>query len=239
MLNCPSPNHDARPPGGVIDMLILHYTGMRSGEEALQALRDKTRKVSAHYLIEEDGRVFSLVEESRRAWHAGESCWRGERDINARSIGIELVNPGHEWGYRGFPEAQMHALTELAREIRARHPIPNRNVLGHSDVAPLRKQDPGELFDWPTLAEAGVGLWVWPLPSKEDKARADLPALRRELHRFGYGISQQGESVDAELVAVVSAFQRHFLPWRVDGQADGETRATLRRILALAEEEEV
>ena len=156
----PSPNFDARksPP----DMVVLHYTGMKTGPEALARLCDPEAKVSAHYLIEEDGRLYTLVAEARRAWHAGVSFWKGERDINAVSIGIELVNPGHEFGYRDFPDAQIAALVALLDDIRGRWDIPDSRILGHSDVAPARKQDPGERFPWQALAKAGHGLWVDP-----------------------------------------------------------------------------
>ena len=154
-----SPNQEPRPAGVAIDTLILHYTGMKTAKEALSRLCDPEAKVSAHYLVDEDGAVFLLVPEAKRAWHAGVSSWRGESNINDRSIGIELVNPGHEFGYRAFPEKQMAALIPLLRGILARHPIPQSRVLGHSDVAPGRKTDPGELFEWHRLAESGIGLW--------------------------------------------------------------------------------
>ena len=147
----PSPNHDTRG-GQAIDILLLHYTGMPSGEEALERLCDPNAepgRVSAHYCIDEAGTTYRLVAEEERAWHAGVASWAGATNINARSIGIELVNPGHEFGYRPFPEAQMHSLMTLSQDILRRHAIPARRVLGHSDVAPLRKEDPGELFDWP------------------------------------------------------------------------------------------
>ena len=152
LIPAPSPNFDARkaPP----DMIVLHYTGMRGGEAALARLRDPAAKVSAHYLVEEDGRVFSLVAEERRAWHAGKSFWRGEKDINSVSIGVEIVNPGHEFGYRPFPDAQIAAVIELLGEVRGRWDVADARILGHSDVAPGRKQDPGELFPWKRLAEA-------------------------------------------------------------------------------------
>ncbi|MEX2202220.1 MAG: N-acetylmuramoyl-L-alanine amidase, partial [Dongiaceae bacterium] len=153
----PSPNHDARR--GPVDILLLHYTGMVAAEAALKRLCDPVARVSAHYLIDEDGTLWQLVGEDRRAWHAGVSFWAGESDINARSIGIELQNPGHEFGYRAFPEPQMKTLIELAQGILQRHPIPASRVIGHSDVAPTRKEDPGELFDWQRLAAAGIGLW--------------------------------------------------------------------------------
>ena len=179
----PSPNHNERPAGKAIDILLIHYTGMRDGDAALQRLRDPAAKVSSHYLIEEDGRIHRLVDESRRAWHAGVGYWAGERDINAVSIGIELVNPGHDNGYRAFPQPQMAALIELGKAILARHPIPPSRVLGHSDIAPTRKIDPGELFDWKALAAAGIGLW--PAPAirtlrtwRRSSGRSDATAMR-------------------------------------------------------------
>ncbi|HEX2479239.1 MAG TPA: N-acetylmuramoyl-L-alanine amidase, partial [Geminicoccaceae bacterium] len=154
-----SPNADDRPSWCAVDTLILHYTGMPTAAAALARLRDPDAKVSAHYLIDEDGDVVHLVPEERRAWHAGVSSWAGRARLNDCSIGIELVNPGHEWGYRPFTDAQYDACVELCRAILARWPIAPRGVLAHSDVAPARKQDPGELFDWARLAAAGVGLW--------------------------------------------------------------------------------
>ncbi|MBL4613774.1 MAG: N-acetylmuramoyl-L-alanine amidase, partial [Magnetovibrio sp.] len=155
-----SPNFDDRATGLPIDMLVLHYTGMQTCEAALERLCDKDAMVSAHYLIDEEGTVHRLVDEDKRAWHAGLAWWRGAMDVNGRSIGIELVNPGHEFGYRDFPDAQMTALEGLTSAIIKRHPIPPQNVVGHADTAPARKQDPGELFDWQRLAEFGVGLWI-------------------------------------------------------------------------------
>lgn len=213
MISKPSPNHDARPTGQTIDLLLLHYTGMRSGIAALDRLRDSAAKVSAHYLIEEDGRVFALVPEARRAWHAGVAFWSGARDINARSIGIELVNPGHEWGYRRFPSTQMESLLRLARGILARHAIPANRVLGHSDVAPTRKQDPGELFDWSMLASQGIGVWPGERPSRRGQPTADAEMFDR-LSRIGYDV--------AAPEAAIMAFQRHFRPVLLDGRADAE-----------------
>lgn len=210
-----SPNRDARPGGRRPDMLILHYTGMRSAADALDRLCDPQAKVSAHWLIEEDGTIWRLVPEAERAWHAGESYWDGETGLNACSIGIELVNPGHEFAYRAFPEPQMAALVALARDIVARWAIPPHRVLGHSDVAPRRKQDPGELFDWRRLARAGLCLWPQPGEPVADEARA--------LAAYGY------ETVD--VTATLIAFQRRFRPARVDGMADGETRALLGGLL--------
>lgn len=229
MIEAPSPNHEPRAPGARVDILLLHYTGMETGEAALTRLRDPATKVSAHYMIEEDGRIFRLVPEDRRAWHAGAACWDGESDVNSRSIGIELVNPGHEFGYRAFPEAQIASLLALGRDIVARHPIPPHRVLGHSDVAPARKQDPGELFPWKRLAEAGIG--VWPEPAQEP---ADVPSIlwfQEQLAAFGYCVPHLGE-LDAETCAVLAAFQRRFRPSAVTGAPDAETAARVEAVAA-------
>ncbi len=219
-----SPNHGPRPQDTPIDMLVLHYTGMKSAAEAIQRLCDPEAKVSAHYVVEEDGTVWRLVEEARRAWHAGVSCWRGQRDVNSRSIGIEIVNPGHEWGYRDFPAAQMQAVAQLSRAILGRHPIPGRNVVGHSDVAPLRKQDPGERFDWAFLARHGIGLW--PVP---EAAPAPIGDARALLARYGYDLEPgNGEN----RTAVVAAFQRHFVPEAVSGRLDPASLAVLGGLIA-------
>jgi N-acetylmuramoyl-L-alanine amidase len=217
--DAPSPNHDDRPDGAPVDMLILHYTGMRSGDAAIDRLCDPAAKVSAHYVVEEDGRVFRLVPEARRAWHAGMSHWRGASGLNARSIGIEVVNPGHEHGYRPFAALQMAALCDLCLGILARHPIPAWNVVGHSDVAPDRKEDPGEFFDWEGLAANGVGLWP------RTAGRDDGDALRL-LGAIGY-------RTDLPLPVLLRAFQRHWRPGRVDGVADAETLARLHAVAAL------
>jgi N-acetylmuramoyl-L-alanine amidase len=223
-----SPNHDARPEGQPVDILVLHYTGMQSAQAAIDRLVDPTAKVSAHYLIEEDGTAWRLVPEERRAWHAGLSYWAGARDINARSIGIELVNPGHEFGYRPFPPAQMDRLEALAREILARHPIPARRVLGHSDVAPQRKSDPGELFDWAGLARHGIGLWprasAQPLPWS-------VAEFQSGLGRFGYEVPDHGR-LDETTKAALTAFQRHFRQSRCDGLPDPESAGILADLLA-------
>ena len=238
----PSPNFGPRPDGVRIDMLILHYTGMASAAAALARLCDPAAAVSAHYLIDEEGTVFRLVPEAARAWHAGRAFWAGERDVNGRSIGIELVNPGHELGYRPFPEPQMAALEALAADILARHPIPPERVLGHADVAPTRRRDPGELFDWARLARAGIGLWpAAEGPPAEAAGGAAAPeamgGLIREaqarLAAFGYEIAPSGR-LAAHDRAVLAAFQRHFRPARVDGRLDGETLALIRRLPAPA-----
>jgi len=218
----PSPNHDARPEGAKIDILVLHYTGMRTAEEALVRLTDPVSKVSAHYTIDRDGSVYAHVPEERRAFHAGVSWWAGERNVNARSIGIELVNPGHEFGYVPFPDEQIAVLIDLAREIVARRRIPASRIVGHSDVAPARKTDPGELFPWDHLAEFGIGLWASP-------RNAGGNAVAQDLRAFGYGLAPD---VDTPLSTVVTAFQRHFRPTKVDGLWDIECARTLDNLLA-------
>ncbi len=206
-------------------MLVLHYTGTESARSALERLCDAAAEVSAHYLIDEDGTVYRLVADEMRAWHAGVASWRGETDVNGRSIGIELVNPGNEFGYRPFPEAQMAALEDVARDVLSRYPIPARHVLGHSDVAPGRKTDPGELFDWPRLARAGIGLWPEAGEDLNGAGPGDSAAGDGEelLVRFGYGI---GATVETRRAAV-EAFQRHFNPSRIDGVMDRETHRLL------------
>ncbi len=230
----PSPNHDARPDGTPIDMLVLHYTGMRSSADAIARLRDPAAKVSAHYVVEEDGGVLRLVPEERRAWHAGTSWWRGMTALNDRSIGIEIVNPGHEWGYRPFGALQTAAVCDLCLAVLSRHPVPARNVVGHSDVAPDRKQDPGELFDWQGLAENGVGLFPRGVPDLGTgglvRGAAGLRDVRRALGDIGYRVAPEG-ALDPALSMVLRAFQRHWRGEAVTGQADA---GTLARLLAVA-----
>ncbi len=232
MIALASPNHEGRPPGRDVDILVIHYTGMETAGAALARLCDPAAKVSAHYVIDEDGTVYRLVAEDRRAWHAGVSCWHGDRDVNSRSIGIELVNPGHEFGYRPFAEAQMLALRGLACDILARHPIPPHNVLGHSDVAPMRKQDPGELFDWPRLAGWGIGLWPFGEEAPDDRI-IPASAVQDLLARCGYDVP--GAAAKAVVVAAITAFQRHYRPRRVDGVVDADTLRRLDRLAAMAD----
>jgi N-acetylmuramoyl-L-alanine amidase len=220
-----SPNHGPRPEGAAIDILLVHYTGMPTAAAALERLCDPAAQVSAHYVIDEDGTVFALVPEERRAWHAGVGYWQGERDINSRSIGIELVNPGHEFGYRPFPAAQTDALADLAHGILVRHGILPHRVLGHSDVAPARKEDPGELFDWQRLARQGIGFWPW--PESIDDGPADIAESQRLLACFGYEVEQTG-CLDAPTRVAATAFQRHFLPNRVAYGLDGAFIRVLR-----------
>jgi N-acetylmuramoyl-L-alanine amidase len=236
VIEAPSPNFDART--GPPDILVLHYTGMRGGEAALARLRDPEAKVSAHYMVEEDGRIFRLVPEERRAWHAGVSFWKGERNINGVSIGVEIVNPGHEFGYRPFTEPQIAAVIELVGDIRSRWQIDDGRIVGHSDVAPGRKDDPGELFPWKRLAEAGHGLWAEapPAPGEplaEGAEGVGVFALQAGLTRLGYDLPPSAK-FDAATKAVVTAFQRHWRQEKVDGIADGATRAQLIALMRLA-----
>ena len=231
-----SPNFDNRK--GPPDMVVLHYTGMPTGAEALARLRDPEAKVSAHYMVELDGRVFWLVAEERRAWHAGLSFWKGERDINTASIGIEIVNAGHDGGYHAFPDAQIQAMIALLSDIRGRWEIDDDRILGHSDVSPDRKADPGELFPWKRLAEAGHGYWVEPDPAPGSALTVGdegpgVFVLQAGLTRLGYESPPSGQ-YDDHTATVVRAFQRHWRPERVDGEADGETRARLMALLRVA-----
>jgi N-acetylmuramoyl-L-alanine amidase len=228
-----SPNHAARGDPPRIDMLVLHYTGMQSAAAALDRLCDPAARVSAHYLVAEDGAVSRLVPESRRAFHAGLSCWAGERDLNFVSIGVEIVNPGHEWGYRPFPEPQMAAVEHLCHDILARHSIPAHRVVGHSDIAPDRKSDPGELFDWRRLARAGIGIWPEPgglpdgLPGgSTGDGNIDPGQAAADLAAIGYCTLSVSEKI------AVAAFQRHFRPARVDGVVDRTTAARFGEVRA-------
>ena len=221
-----------------INMLVLHYTGMQSAAAALDRLCDPAARVSAHYLVEEDGALWRLVPEVRRAFHAGVSCWQGESDLNFVSIGVEIVNPGHEWGYRPFPEPQMATVEGLCRDILSRHRIPPFRVVGHSDIAPDRKSDPGELFDWARLARAGIGLWPPPaLGLSRRRGRGvglvQHAAALADLARIGYCVSAAAEQV------ALAAFQRRFRPERWDGLLDGETCARLAELRMAVEAAQV
>jgi N-acetylmuramoyl-L-alanine amidase len=230
VLERPSPNFNERKNGAPIDMLVLHYTGMKTGEKALERLCDASAEVSAHYLIDERGGVTRLVEEKKRAWHAGVASWRGNTDINCRSIGIELVNPGHEFGYREFTDIQMSSLEILALDILRRYPIPARNVVGHSDIAPQRKKDPGELLDWASLARSGIGLY----PPRCKPRVPHATTVREQLNRIGYEIETSGV-IDNEARKVIKAFQRHFRPQRVDGLLDSETAGRIATVAQMME----
>ncbi|QNQ10989.1 N-acetylmuramoyl-L-alanine amidase [Sphingomonas alpina] len=219
IIETPSPNFDDRALP--VSMIVLHYTGMNDADSAIARLTDPEAKVSAHYLVKEDGTILRMVAEDKRAWHAGKSHWRHITDVNSASIGIEIVNPGHEWGYRPFPEEQIDALIPLVHEIKERHGITRGNVVGHSDVAPTRKQDPGELFPWARLAKVRLAL---PRPSKNlmDPGWTEGGFLLA-LERFGYDV--------ADKLAAVVAFQRRFRPELIDGEIDGECRCILLALL--------
>jgi N-acetylmuramoyl-L-alanine amidase len=220
-----SPNHGPRPEPARIDMLVLHYTGMKTAAAALERLCDPSARVSAHYVVEENGVIWRLVPENRRAFHAGVSCWEGESDLNAVSLGIEIVNPGHEWGYRRFPEVQMASVEALCADLISRHSIPAHRVLGHSDIAPDRKTDPGELFDWRRLARAGIG--IWPAENSSQSGREiDRAQSLADLAAIGYCATEQS------LGAAVMAFQRRFRPSRCDGHLDRQTAARLSEVRA-------
>lgn len=237
ILKRPSLNFDTRG-GADIDILLMHYTGMETGAEAIERLCSAEAGVSSHYVVEEDGRIFQLVEEAERAWHAGASWWAGDENINARSIGIEIVNPGHEFGYREFPKEQIDAVIELSRDILSRHSIPAARVIGHSDVAPTRKQDPGELFPWQRLALKGVGRFIDP-GSVEPVAGQDIgpgdtgwqvQEFQNNLRAFGYAVEITG-AFDEATVITTFAFQRHFRPEAMNGLGDLHTQELLRTYL--------
>lgn len=232
----PSPNHDSRgeaiggPPP--IDMLVLHYTGMQSAHAALDRLCDPAARVSSHYVVDEDGTIWRLVPEERRAWHAGVSYWQGDTALNKSSIGVEIANPGHEWGYRDFPEPQMRAVEALCQDIIARRRIPAHRVVGHSDVAPTRKSDPGERFDWPRLAHAGIGLWTEPAAGLSSRRGRGIGIIERagalaQLARIGYQVEP------GNVGPPIAAFQRRFRPQRWDGRLDGETSGRIAEIAQL------
>jgi N-acetylmuramoyl-L-alanine amidase len=226
-----SPNHDRRCADAV-DIVVLHYTGMPDEDAALARLCDAEAKVSSHYIVRECGEIVQLVAEENRAWHAGVSRWGRDTDINSRSIGIEIANPGHDGGCPPFPDVQIAAVIALCRDIVGRWGVPRDRVLAHSDIAPLRKQDPGECFPWARLAEEGVGLWVAPAPLGEEDTEAstsERDAFIGGLAAYGYGVTLSDSSELKQ--AVVMAFQRHFRPARIDGRVDGSSIETLVRLL--------
>lgn len=233
----PSPNIEPRFRGLTPSILVLHYTGLPTIERSLEVLSRPDCKVSCHYVVDVDGRIVQMVAEELRAWHAGVSSWHGETDINSASIGIEIQNPGHTLGYPDFPEAQMRAVIALAADICGRHGIAPECVLAHSDIAPSRKIDPGEKFDWCRLAQKGVGFWLPPEPLDPEEPgeglasdEAAVAEARYLLARFGYGVAPDGP-FDAELAFVLRAFQLHFRPARVDSRIDRSTLVTLRRLV--------
>jgi N-acetylmuramoyl-L-alanine amidase len=233
----PSANYGDRAKGRLPDMIVLHYTGMPDVEGAITQLCNAGTDVSAHYIVLEDGRIVQSVPEARRAWHAGVASWSSEDDINSCSIGVEIVNRGHDWGYPDFPSRQIAAVTALCRGIMLRRGVPTHRVLGHSDVAPARKKDPGEKFPWHSLANSGVGHWVQPAAIvrgetlKLGSIGDDVRDLQQALARYGYGLPTTGK-YDGLTMEVVAAFQRHFRPARVDGIADRSTFTTLHSLLS-------
>jgi N-acetylmuramoyl-L-alanine amidase len=233
----PSANFGDRNSDRIPDMIVLHYTGMPDADGAIAKLCTAGTEVSAHYIVLEDGGIVQTVPETKRAWHAGASSWAGEEDINSCSIGIEIVNRGHDWGYPDFPSRQIAAVIALCRGITLRRNIPAHRVLGHSDVAPARKKDPGEKFPWHSLANSGVGHWVQPAPItrgaslKLGSIGDAVRDLQKALAKYGYGVAVNGK-FDGPTMEVVTAFQRHFRPERVDGIADHSTLLTLGALLS-------
>ncbi|HYS87640.1 MAG TPA: N-acetylmuramoyl-L-alanine amidase, partial [Bradyrhizobium sp.] len=231
-----SANYGDRNMDRLPDMIVLHYTGMPDVEGAIAKLCTIGTDVSAHYIVLEDGRIIQCVPEAKRAWHAGVAFWGGEEDINSCSIGVEIVNKGHDWGYPEFPLRQIAAVIALCRGIMLRRKVPSHRVLAHSDVAPFRKKDPGEKFPWHSLANSGVGHWVQPAPIVRGEtlrlgsAGNDVRDLQQALARYGYGVPVNGK-YDTATMEVVTAFQRHFRPGRVDGIVDHSTLTTLRSLL--------
>ena len=231
-----SPNYGQRRGYGGLNCLILHYTGMPTGESALKVLTDPASEVSAHYLVWEDGAIDQLVAENARAWHAGRGSWKGQSDLNSASIGIEIVNPGHDGGAPPFPERQIEATIAIARDVCARRAIAPERVLAHSDVAPARKRDPGEAFPWGTLWRCGVGHWTEPAPLvgpplfAHGEEGPPVRAVQATLALYGYGIEITGV-YDRQTQQMVTAFQRHFRPEQVDGETDASTVATLKALI--------
>jgi N-acetylmuramoyl-L-alanine amidase len=219
IVDCPSPNHDERDRP--VSMIVLHYTGMENAASAIERLRDPEAGVSCHYLVDEDGQILRMVPEERRAWHAGRSYWRGQTGLNSCSIGIEIVNPGHEWGYQPYPDRQIDALIPLVADIKQRYAITRGDVVGHSDIAPTRRRDPGELFPWAKLARLRLAL---PRPTRNlmDPCWTEAGFLLA-LERFGYDVSDP--------MAAIMAFQRRFRPELIDGEIDGECRCLLLALL--------
>ena len=241
----PAANVEARRGVKRPSLLILHYTGMPSAAKAIDWLSRAESRVSCHYVIDEHGCITQMVPEGMRAWHAGVSRWHGETDINSRSVGIEIQNPGHEHGYPNFPRPQMHAVIALSKDIAHRYKMAPSAILAHSDVAPERKIDPGEKFNWALLAREGVGLWVKPSPVRTDDAGLTVGATgstvaqaQEQLAAYGYGIAATGQ-FDLKMSKVLRAFQLHFRPRRVDGRLDGSTRLTLARLIERAGHKEI
>ena len=235
IIKSPSPNFENRPPSVSVNLLLFHYTGMKSASEAIARLCNPNSKVSAHYLIDEVGNIFSLVEESKRAWHAGVASWNDDVDINNISVGVEIANPGHEFGYSRYPERQMVAVETLSIDIIKRHSIRAARVLAHSDVSPSRKCDPGELFDWERLAAAGIGIWPKILPVSVDFEIGTIRQCQKQLKMIGYGLKITGV-LDELTRDTILAFQRHWLPNRLTGKFDVETVWRMESVLRALEQ---
>jgi len=233
----PSPNFNDRPDGTIIDTLIIHYTGMRSAEAAIAQLCLPAASVSSHYVIDEDGRILQLVDDGKRAWHAGtgKSSWHGKDIMNNVSIGIEMINPGHEFGYRPFPDCQMESLIALCHLLQTRHPLKPHHVLGHSDIAPMRKLDPGELFNWQWLAEENIGLWhgVDVAHMAVEPYVRTIAEIQADLHRYGYEVPLSG-SLDDRTKAAILAFKRHFYTQQLDTDWDNAAQMMIERLQQLA-----
>lgn len=235
-----SPNFDDRNEHSKINILLMHYTGMKTAQDALDIMCNPEKSVSAHYMVYEDGEIVNLVPEEKRAWHAGISCWHGISSLNHTSIGIEIVNPGHEWGYVPFPAKQMDSVLELSKGILSRNDIPARNVIAHSDVAPSRKEDPGELFDWGYLAKNGVGLWhnvekVWrggDILNKPGEESSDVAQIQTMLADYGYHIRVDGY-YGGKTEQIIKAFKRHFSPESINANWDKLTEERLKALIKL------
>lgn len=221
----PSPNFGERIAGSQIDMVLLHYTGMADAQSALQRLQDQAFEVSAHYVVCEDGAIVQMVAERARAWHAGSSFWQGVRDINSVSIGIEIINGGHDYALPAYPKYQIDAVIALCLDLKQRYDIPTERFLGHSDVAPQRKEDPGELFPWPELAKHGLGHWI----SQPQDILCDEDAGVGLFSRMGFDVAGQDH------VKMIEAFQRHFRPAHINGQLDAQTLSLLAQYAPLYE----
>ncbi|MEQ8301542.1 MAG: N-acetylmuramoyl-L-alanine amidase [Hyphomonas sp.] len=244
VISSPSPNFNGRK--FPVDMLVLHYTGMESGEAALARMCDPKAEVSAHYMVWEDGRIAQLVDEAKRAWHAGVATWQGDEDLNSRSIGIEIVNGGHDVPLRDgslppYPDAQIAAVIALCQGILSRYAIPASRIVAHSDIAPARKTDPGEHFPWARLAAAGIGLWPTATPDHvPDKALRpgdsgkDVVRLQEDLAAIGYGLPVTGTYDDPTLLTV-QAFQRRWRPDHLSGAADAQTYHLIQSVRTLSE----
>ncbi len=231
-----TPSFEPRRGGRSPSILVMHYTGMETAQAALDILCSAHSKVSCHYLVDEKGDITQMVREDARAWHAGRAYWAGEHDVNSSSIGIEIVNEGHVLEMKDFPDPQIESVIDLAKDILSRHSIPARSIIGHSDIAPDRKKDPGERFPWGRLYESGIGHWVEPVALSDDPGFGigeahDRIALAQEmLAHYGYQVPVDGH-FDEATDLVVRAFQRHFRPQKIDGRLDRSTYATLENLI--------